>query len=133
MAGIISCPDRRTAFPENARPSEPESDALFTKLRSQMWMQKYKKISRFLTFKRFLYQTEEYFYYFYICFAYYPFNIILRTLNGYTYTFCYFFHKTEASINIISIFAEQINRSFRNYELPDNTRRIQTFIGPKTD
>ena len=27
-----------------------------------MWMQKYKKISRFLTFKRFLYQTEEYFY-----------------------------------------------------------------------
>lgn len=30
-----------------------------------MWMQKYKKISRFLTFKRFLYQTEEYFYYYF--------------------------------------------------------------------
>ena len=29
----------------NARPSEPESDALFTKLRSQMWMQKYKKLA----------------------------------------------------------------------------------------
>ena len=28
-------------------------------------MQKYKKISRFLTFKRFLYQTEEYFYYYF--------------------------------------------------------------------
>ncbi len=69
-----------------------------------MWMQKYKKISRFLTFKRFLYQTEEYFYYFFE----------KTTLPQLLYqTFCQSFsHKTEASINIITIFAEQFNRSY---------------------
>ena len=68
-----------------------------------MWMQKYKKISRFLTFKRFLYQTEEYFYYYFE-----------KTNRNYTNILLFFSIKTETSINIISIFAEQINRSFRN-------------------
>ncbi|GEM_PF-2076441 len=66
-----------------------------------MWMQKYKKISRFLTFKRFLYQTEEYFYYYFE-----------KTNRNYTNILFFFFHKTEASINIIPIFAEQFNRSY---------------------
>lgn len=65
-----------------------------------MWMQKYKKISRFLTFKRFLYQTEEYFYYYFE-----------KSNRNYT-NILLFFHKIEASINIIPIFAEQFNRSY---------------------
>ena len=66
-----------------------------------MWMQKYKKISRFLTFKRFLYQTEEYFYYYFE-----------KSNRNYTNILLFFFHKIEASINIIPIFAEQFNRSY---------------------
>ena len=66
-----------------------------------MWMQKYKKISRFLTFKRFLYQTEEYFYYYFE-----------KTNRNIHIHFVIFSLKIEASINIIPIFAEQFNRSY---------------------
>ena len=74
-------------------------------------MQKYKKISRFLTFKRFLYQTEEYFYYYFE-----------KTNRNYT-NILFFFPTKQKQVSILFLSLPTINNQ-QSYELLDKTKEL---------